>query len=159
MAELATGNRDDALELVQEAMFKLVRRYARRPEGEWPALFHRILQHTIRDWARRRRVRFRWLSWWSDSGSEETQHAPEPEFADPAGRDPETRVAQEDAMSTLMAELQALPLRQQQAFLLRVWEGLDVAQTACAMGCSQGSVKTHLARAMGRLRGVLEAHR
>lgn len=159
LAELATGNRDDALELVQESMLKLVRRYATRPEDEWAALFHRILQHALRDWARRRRTRFQWLSWWSDRPRADSDGGPEPEFPAPAGERPDRLAAQRAAVAAVVQEIGRLPLRQQQAVLLRVWEGMDVAEAARAMGCSSGSVKTHFSRAMARLREVLEAHR
>ncbi|WJW75670.1 RNA polymerase sigma factor [Thiohalobacter sp. IOR34] len=158
MAEFATGNREDALEIVQDAMFKLVQRYGERGREDWPPLFHRILQSRINDWHRRRSVRRRWLAAWGDRRAALAEEGPEPEFADPHAVDPPGRLAQGEAMAAVHAAVQALPLRQQQAFLLRIWEGLDVAQTAYAMGCSEGSVKTHLSRAMAKLRERLGEH-
>jgi RNA polymerase sigma-70 factor (ECF subfamily) len=158
MAELATRNRDDALDLVQDAMLSFVDRYATHDPAEWAPIFHRVLQNRIRDWARRRQVRNRWLVWLRDRDDEEDGVDPIQEAPDPAGRTPEDVLALAVAGETLMAAVEALPLRQQQAFLLRTWEGLDVAQTARAMGCSEGSVKTHLSRAMHALRARLEDH-
>ncbi len=161
MAELATGSRDEALDLVQEAMFGLVRKYADRGEGEWGPLFHRILQSRIRDWYRRNRVRSRIFGWLrplpgvagGDDPPDPIQQAP-----DPADPEPSRAVANQAAIERLDEALLRLPARQQQAFLLRTWEGMDVAETAFAMGCSQGSVKTHYSRAVHRLRELLEDH-
>ncbi|RMG50912.1 MAG: RNA polymerase sigma factor [Gammaproteobacteria bacterium] len=156
MAELATGDREEALDIVQDAMFAFARRYASRPREEWPPLFHRILQNRIRDWYRRRHSRGRW--WvrlgWQDDGETDTAD-PIQQVADPDGRLPEQILMDEDDRARILAVLERLPLRQQQAFLLRVWEGLDTAQTAHAMGCSEGSVKTHLARARAMLQEQL----
>jgi len=160
MAELATGNRDDALDLVQDAMFGLVKSYADRDEQEWAPLFYRILQSRIRDGYRRNRVRNRFRAWLGMGQKSDSDEAPDPvQNAPDCGR-PGTlqRVQQDAAMQCLQEALQALPLRQQQAFMLRNWEGLDVAATAFAMGCSAGSVKTHYSRAVHRLREELEGH-
>jgi len=157
MAEVATRNREEALDLVQDAMLAFVASYGKKPEGEWPPLFHRVLQNRIRDWGRRRTVRSRWQVWLK--GPEDTPEAdPIQQAPDPAGRTPEELLALADAGDTLIAAIGALPLRQQQAFMLRTWEGLDVAETAAAMGCSDGSVKTHLSRAMNNLREKLKGH-
>jgi RNA polymerase sigma-70 factor (ECF subfamily) len=159
MAEMATGNREDALDLVQEAMLGLVRSYAQRDDSEWAPLFHRILQSRIRDWYRRRRVRNRFRLWLR-GGADEHDDAPDPiqNAADTGRPDTEQKVAQDAAMDRLQSALHSLPVRQQQAFMLRIWEGMDVAQTAFAMGCSEGSVKTHYSRAVHRLRELLEDH-
>jgi len=160
MAELATGNREDALDLVQDAMLGLVKSYADRDEQDWAPLFHRILQSRINDWYRRSKVRNRfrvWLGFGSASGDEP---AVDPIQTVVDHRQPDTLslLQQADAIGQLQSALQALPLRQQQAFLLRCWEGLDVAGTAFAMGCSEGSVKTHYSRAVHKLREVLGEH-
>jgi RNA polymerase sigma-70 factor (ECF subfamily) len=155
MAELATGNRDEALDIVQDAMLVLVRRYAGRGADDWGPLFHRILQSRIRDWYRRSRVRNRWRAW---LGADDEDDDPLAALPDPGARRPEDLLGHERAGAALEAALRALPLRQQQAFLLRAWEGLDVAATAAAMGCSQGSVKTHYSRAVHTLRNLLEDH-
>jgi RNA polymerase sigma-70 factor (ECF subfamily) len=161
MAEFATRNRDDALDVVQDAMLSLVRSYADRPEQDWPPLFQRILQSRIRDWYRRSRVRNRFRVWLQRGQGEEAGALPDPIQQAPDSRRPGTlqSVMQQDAIERLQQALQTLPFRQQQVFLLRTWEGLDVAQTAFAMGCSEGSVKTHYSRAVHRLREMLEAHR
>lgn len=154
IAEIATGSRDEALDLVQDAMLRLATRYADRGEAEWAPLFHTILQSRIRDWYRRTRVRSRLRAWFRrDAAGEEID--PIEAVPDPAAG-PAERVALGRAGERLDAALRALPLRQQQAFLLRAWEGLDVAETARAMGCSEGSVKTHYSRAVHRLRAQLE---
>jgi RNA polymerase sigma-70 factor (ECF subfamily) len=157
IAQFATRNRDDALELVQEAMMKLVQNYADHDAGEWNALFHRILQSRIRDWQRRQSVRNRFRHWFTRADDEDTEDALE-QLPAAAASDPAVQLGNEQFMNRLEAELGALPWRQQQAFLLRVWEGLDVAQTATAMQCSESAVKTHHARALEKLRGRLEGY-
>lgn len=157
MAEVATRNPDEALDLVQDAMLAFVASYGKKPEAEWAPLFHRVLQNRIRDWGRRRTVRSRWQVWLK--GSDDQPDAdPVQQAPDPAGRTPEELLALDDAGDQLLTALAELPLRQQQAFMLRTWEGLDVADTARAMGCSAGSVKTHLSRAMSNLRDKLKGH-
>ncbi len=158
MAYLATSRQDDALDIVQDAMLKLVRRYAKRDATEWPALFTRILQNAITDWHRRETVRRRWRQWFSRNEDEEQQEDALEQVAQPGTHQPQDRVMQDGAMRKLDEVLRKLPVRQQQVFLLRQWEGLDVAQTADAMGISQGSVKTHYSRAVHRLREELEEH-
>ncbi len=149
MAELACGQRDPALDLVQDAMLGFVRRYAQRPPTEWAPLFHRVLDSRLTDWHRRQRVRGRWLTAWFTAGDDDDPLAA---VADPAEPGPLDRLTGSETGARLDAALRALPLRQRQAFLLRVWEGLDVGATATAMRCSEGSVKTHLSRALVRLR-------
>lgn len=156
MAEIATGSRDEALDLVQDAMLMLARRYARRAETEWGPLFHRILQNRIRDWYRRGKVCRRWLGWLD--ADDDPDDDPLAAHADPQARRPEDEIGNRRAGGAIEAALHALPRRQQQAFLLRAWEGLDVAATAAAMDCSEGSVKTHYSRAVHALREQLEDH-
>ncbi len=158
MAHIATGNEDEALDLVQDAMLKLAQKYAQRPEEEWAPLFHCILQSRIRDWYRRERVRNRLREFFHGSQDEEEGEDPLTQVADQAAPAPDEEVQRKRACAALDVALRALPLRQQQAFLLRIWEELDVAQTAQAMGCSQGSVKTHLFRALQVLRQRLGEH-
>jgi RNA polymerase sigma-70 factor, ECF subfamily len=157
MAELATMNRDEAMDMVQDAMFGFVRHYAAKPAAEWTPLFYRVLDSRLNDWHRRRQVRSRWLAVFTrapeDDESDEIAQAPD--LNDPG---PLLRLAGNEAARDLDAALARLPLRQRQAFLLRVWEGLDVAATASAMRCSEGSVKTHLSRALASLRRALEEH-
>ena len=156
IAQLATGNQEDALDLVQEAMFKLVEKYASRPEQEWTPLFYRILSSRINDFHRRNTVRNRHRSWLrkdEDSDEDPIQTAP-----DPFGKGPDDESEIDESMVKLQQALMNLPPRQQQAFLLRAWEGLDVKQTATAMACAEGSVKTHYSRAVHTLRIELGEH-
>ena len=155
MAEIATGNPDDALDLVQEAMMTLVKNYSHKTPQDWGPLFHRILQSRIRDWYRRSTVRNKLLDW---LGLADKDDDPIQSAVDHHGKTPEDMKTNSDAGAALDLALQQLPLRQQQAFLLRNWEGLNVKQTADAMACSEGSVKTHYSRAVHRLREMLEDH-
>jgi RNA polymerase sigma-70 factor (ECF subfamily) len=160
MAELALGNGDDALDAVQDAMIGLVEHYAARPESEWRPLFHTILQSRIRDRQRRQSVKNRVIQWLGGSRQNEDEEGPDwlEQLADPAGVEPGRWLDSGAAGQAIVAALSRLPLRQQQCFLLRLWEGLDVAATAQAMGCSEGSVKTHLSRALAALRGQLKEY-
>lgn len=156
MAEISVGSRDDALDIVQDTMMALAERYAARPEAEWTPLFYRILQTRIISWHRSHNRRRRWILFAEDFRSSEDEDAPDilEQLAVDTGS-PEDIVSTAQVQARLEAVLRDLPLRQQQAFLLRVWEGLDVSGTAKAMKCSEGSVKTHLFRAMARLREAL----
>lgn len=159
MAVIATGNREEAFDLVQEAMLKLVKRYRDRDAKEWGPLFHTILQSTIKDWYRHNKVRQHLHSWFSfKSDDDEEDEVPWQMMEDNQAEQPEGKNQQQQAMIELDKALHALPLRQQQAFLLRQWEGLDVKATAQAMACSEGSVKTHYSRAIQNLRNKLEGH-
>jgi RNA polymerase sigma-70 factor (ECF subfamily) len=158
MAQIATGRDEEAHDLVQESMLKLVERYGKRNETEWGPLFHRILQSKIRDWYRRTKVRNRWQRWFSGNEDGEDTDDPLESIADPAALSVERQLQTKQAAAALDEALRTLPLRQQQAFLLRAWEELDVAQTAAAMGCSEGSVKTHYFRAVQTLRKLLGSH-
>lgn len=156
IAQIAMGNTADALDLVQDAMFKLVEKYADRPENEWAPLFYRILNSRINDLHRRNKVRNRYRSWLSprdDEFEDRIQTAP-----DPRNQTPESETEIGESMDKLQEALNILPPRQQQAFLLRAWEGLDVRQTAAAMECAEGSVKTHYSRAIHSLREQLGEH-
>lgn len=159
MARFASGNRDEALDLVQEAMFEFVRRYAHRPRKEWNVLFYRILKSRITDWHRRTTVRKRFLSWLGWGGDKEEDEDPLQSLPDPQASTPQDKVLRQEQAMALEKAIRALPLRQQQAFLLRAWEGLDVAETAHIMGCSEGSAKTHYFRALNNLRRQLEDFR
>jgi RNA polymerase sigma-70 factor (ECF subfamily) len=156
MAKFASRNTDEALDLVQEAMFDFVRRYSTRPEEEWKPLFYRILQSRITDWQRRGMVRRRFLVWLGRGDKEEAEEDPLQSLPDRTSPNPFDRAVRRQQMEVLEKSIRSLPLRQQQAFLLRAWEGMDVAEAAFAMGCSQGTVKTHYSRAVHTLRGLLE---
>jgi RNA polymerase sigma-70 factor, ECF subfamily len=155
IAQMALRHEDDALDAVQDAMLQLARAYADRPAQEWKPLFYRILENRIRDMQRRRTVRGRVISWLPFRGDEDDEE-PDPIAQAPSPEpQPVKRLELDEAMGALESALAALPRRQQQAFLLRALEGLDVAATAAAMGCSEGSVKTHYFRAVQALRTQL----
>ena len=153
MAQIALRNEDDALDVVQDAMLKLVRNYAAKPAAEWRPLFYRILENGIRDLQRRRSVRGRLMAWMPGPKDDPDGDAQDPmdSVADDSPDAPQL-LMQAQAMEQLERSLRALPARQREAFMLRNFEGLDVAETAAAMGCSQGSVKTHYSRAVHTLR-------
>jgi RNA polymerase sigma-70 factor, ECF subfamily len=155
IAQAALRHEDDALDAVQDAMLQLARAYSGRPEQEWKPLFYRILENRIRDMQRRRSVRGRVMAWLPLRGEDDDDEldpiaqapSPEPQVV--------RRLELDEAVGALERALEQLPRRQQQAFLLRTLEGLDVAETAAAMGCSEGSVKTHYFRAVQALRAQL----
>ncbi|TDJ45976.1 MAG: RNA polymerase sigma factor [Gammaproteobacteria bacterium] len=155
IARISLRDDEDALDAVQEAMIRLVRKYASRPHGEWKPLFYRILKNRIVDQQRRRNVRQRFMAWLPIS-----EDAPDPIAAAP-GRpveQPDRQLELSESMASLETAVGNLPARQSQAFLLRTMEGLSVAETASVMGCSQGSVKTHYFRAVHSLRITLGEH-
>lgn len=154
MARIATGNPDDALDIVQDTMMGLAQRYANRPAQEWGPLFQTILQSRIRDWYRRSRVRNRLRVWFTPD--EDGAADPIAELPDSRDAGPERQTGDGRTRDALEQALHRLPLRQQQAFVLRAWEGLDTRDTAQAMKCSEGSVKTHYSRACEALRKILK---
>jgi RNA polymerase sigma-70 factor, ECF subfamily len=156
MAQVALRDPDDAMDAVQDAMLKLARNYAARPSTEWRPLFYRILENGIRDLQRRRSVRNRFMVWLPGPKEDPDNDAQDPldTVADGGTPVPE-RLMQDEAMEKLESSLRELPARQREAFMLRNFEGLDVAETASAMGCSEGSVKTHYSRAVHTLREQL----
>jgi RNA polymerase sigma-70 factor (ECF subfamily) len=152
IARIALRDDQDALDALQEAMIKLIRRYAKRPAEEWPPLFYRILRNAVRDMQRTRQSRNRLFAWFSRAASnEEREAAGPPEFAseEPGALD---ELISDEGLSRLQQAISQLPPRQREAFLLRNLEELDVRDTALAMGCSEGSVKTHYSRAVQALR-------
>lgn len=157
IATLSVGDRDEALDIVQDVMLKLVSRYAGRPSEEWRPLFFRILANRITDQQRRQTVRRRVIAWFAPA-TEDDDSDPLAELPDERPVGPDQVLGRADAMTALEAALGKLPARQRQAFLLRSLEGLDVAETAMAMGCSEGSVKTHYSRAVHSLRTALGDH-
>jgi RNA polymerase sigma-70 factor (ECF subfamily) len=157
MAEISVGNRDAALDIVQDSMIRLVRRYADRPSTEWRPLFFRILTNRITDHQRRGMVSRRLFAWMAP-GADDGETDPLAELPDERPMAPDEVLTRDTAMTALDAALRQLPARQREAFLLRALEGLDVAGTAAAMGCTEGSVKTHYSRAVHRLRAALGEH-
>lgn len=155
IAQLGLRNDDDALDAVQDAMMKLVQSYASRSSEEWRPLFYRILANGIRDMQRRRTVRGRIMAWLPRRDGEDDEEFDPVSQAPSAEPTPARRLELDEAIGMLETAIAELPPRQQQAFLLRNFEGLDVSETASAMGCSEGSVKTHYFRALEALRARL----
>lgn len=155
IARFAVRQDDDALDIVQDAMLQLARRYGQRPAGEWRPLFYRILQNRIRDCQRRRKVRAKLMSWLPGWTAADEDRGDPYEAVPDAGPLPAQLLATDQALAILEKALAALPSRQQEAFMLRNFEGFDVVQTAAAMACSEGSVKTHYSRAVHTLREKL----
>ncbi|HEX5307398.1 MAG TPA: RNA polymerase sigma factor [Dyella sp.] len=158
MAELQLGHREEAFDAVQDAMLRLVRSYRDKPAAEWSPLFWGILRRRIVDLQRRRKVRSIVVGWLGGGRDGDGDELPGWEPADTAPG-PLDRLHDTQSWGDMAAAINQLPRRQREAFLLRVLEGLDVADTARAMGCSEGSVKTHLSRAMHHLRDQLEEWR
>lgn len=159
----AVRDNEAALDIVQDSMLKLADRYGAKPAEELPLLFQRILQNTIRDFYRRQKVRSLWTTLLSalSPGREEDESDPLETLQLEAGpkraNEPADHLERSQLLEIIEKELQRLPPRQREAFLLRYWEELDVAETASAMGCSQGSVKTHCSRAAHTLAAALRA--
>ncbi|MDR2112402.1 MAG: RNA polymerase sigma factor [Candidatus Accumulibacter sp.] len=161
-AMFAVRNEETALDIVQDSMMKLAEKYGDRPAGELPMLFQRIMQNTIRDHYRRSRIRSLWTTLFSSFSSGEDEEYDPLEMletdSEAAMRDsPERHFQQSQMLEILEREIMLLPARQREAFLMRYWEDMDVAETASAMGCSQGSVKTHCSRATHALAAALKA--
>jgi len=153
---------EGALDIVQDSMLKLAEKYGDRPAEEFPMLFQRILQNTIRDYFRRSKVRSMWTTVLSAfSPDDDEDHDPLETLAadvDQNGpRTPESQLLQAQTLNAIDDEIKKLPARQREAFLMRYWEDMDVAETAAAMGCSEGSVKTHCSRATHALAAALSA--
>lgn len=158
MADIAVRNREDALDIVQDAMLRFVRRYAARPGDEWPPLFFRVLRNRIIDHQRSQAVRNRVIAWFMPGREADDPTDPGAVAPDRATPNPEQQAGINDAMERLEHAIGALPERQRQAFLLRAMEGLNVATTASAMNCSDGSVKQHYYRAVRSLRAALKEY-
>ncbi len=161
IARFGLGNDDDALDAVQDAMLKLVKSYQQKPAEEWAALFHRILQNCITDIQRRHQTRKKWISWFDreSNDADETYSDTSNLLIDTITPDGELHLALEQGLEQLDSSIESLPRQQQQVFLLRCWEGLSTRDTAAAVGCSEGSVKTHYFRALKALKEALVEHR
>ena len=161
-AMFAVRNEETALDIVQDSMMKLAEKYGDRPAEEFPMLFQRIIQNTIRDYYRRSKVRSLWTTLLSAfSSDDEEEHDPletiEVESESYTPNSPDGQLEQSQLLVILEEEIKSLPPRQREAFLMRYWEDMDVAETASAMGCSEGSVKTHCSRATHALAVALKA--
>jgi len=155
LAELQLRHREDAMDAVQDAMLRLVKHYRDKPAAEWPPLFWGILRRRIVDLQRRRKVRSIVVGWLGGGQDRDGEDLPTWEPVD-QGQGPLDRLHDAQSWADLTTALRQLPRRQREAFMLRMLEGLDVAETARVMACSEGSVKTHLSRAMRHLRAQLE---
>jgi RNA polymerase sigma-70 factor (ECF subfamily) len=154
---------DAALDIVQDSMMKLAEHYADKPVDELPMLFQRILSNTTLDWFRRQKTRNALFSNYNDFGPDNEDEGIDILEILSNTDDSTTALSAQDLLSRtetvreIEAEIQKLPGRQREAFLLRYWEELDVSETAAAMGCSEGSVKTHCSRAIQALHKALTA--
>ena len=163
-AVYAVRKDEAALDIVQDAMIKLAEKYGDKPTAELPLLFQRILQNTIHDHFRREKVRSTWVSLFSSMGGNADDHedfdlldtyeAAEGTLAAESSVD---KIERDQVLAIIDLEIQKLLARQREAFLMRYWEDMDVAETAAAMGCTEGSVKTHFARATHTLAQALKA--
>jgi len=162
-ARYAVRDEQAALDVVQDSMLKLAEKYGAKPLAELPMLFQRILQNTIRDYYRRHKVRTTWTVQLSSmlAGKDGGEEADPLETLAPVDGSnqalgPSDHLEKSQLIVLIEDELKKLPPRQREAFLLRYWEELDVAETAQAMGCSEGSVKTHCSRAAHTLANALK---
>ncbi len=154
---------DAALDIVQDSMMKLAEHYGDKPLDELPMLFQRILSNTTLDWFRRQKTKNALFSNFNEFESKQNQDDFDVlEILAPLeglerSESAEDTVNSQQIVAEIEIEIQKLPARQREAFLLRYWEELDVAETAAAMGCSEGSVKTHCSRAVQALDKALKA--
>jgi RNA polymerase sigma-70 factor (ECF subfamily) len=155
LAEMQLRQREDAMDAVQDAMLRLAQHYRDKPPEEWAPLFWGILRRRIVDLQRRRKVRSIVVGWFGGGQDGNGDELPAWDPAD-QGPGPLDLLGDAQAYAAMSAAVRKLPRRQREAFMFRILEGLDVADTARAMHCSQGSVKTHLSRAMQHLREQLE---
>lgn len=149
-----------ALDIVQDSMLKLAEKYPDNPVTEYPMLFQRILQNTMRDFWRRQKVRNLWTTLLSSFGTnEEGEESYDPletiDIGDES-QNPAVQLESNQTLKVIETALQKLPARQREAFVLRYWEEMSVAETADSMGCSEGSVKTHCSRALHTMVALLE---
>ncbi len=156
-------NEESALDIVQDSMMKLAEHYGHKPAAELPMLFQRILSNCTLDWFRRQKTRNTLFSNLSDFESEgedgefDLLGTLNAQTESEQAENPETSAQRAQTLRAIEIEIQELPGRQREAFLMRYWEELDVAETAAAMGCSEGSVKTHCSRAVQALGKALRA--
>ena len=162
-AVYAVRDDDAALDIVQDAMIKLAEKYGDRPAAELPLVFTRILQNRIHDWFRRQKVRNTWVTLFSNMGNktdENDDFDPLESLSAPDDseihQDGAQKLEQSQLLQALESEIAKLPVRQREAFLMRYWDELSITETAKAMSCSEGSVKTHCSRATQTLAKALK---
>ena len=156
----SVGNIEDTHDIVQESMYKLVQKYAEKSPAEWKPLLYRIMSSKVTDFHRRRAIREKFIFKTPVRVPVEEDYL-QSQALDAIARDSEAplpSLERELRVDKLIQSIRELSLRQQQAFMLRCWEGMSTKDTAIAMGCSEGSVKTHYSRAMIQLREQLEDH-
>lgn len=163
-AVYAVRKEESALDIVQDAMIKLAEKYGDKPAAELPMLFQRILQNTIRDYFRREKVRSSWISLFSsfigkqdDQENFDAMDVIEAEPGSYGAESGQSKMERQQILAIIEREVQNLPSRQREAFLMRYWQDLNVSETAAVMGCSEGSVKTHCSRATHALANALRA--
>ncbi len=159
----AVRDEDAALDIVQDAMIKLAEKYGDRPAAELPLVFTRILQNRIHDWFRRQKVRNTWVTLFSNMGKktdENDDFDPLESLSAPDNseihQDGAQKLERSQLLQALESEIAKLPVRQREAFLMRYWDELSITETAKAMSCSEGSVKTHCSRATQTLAKALK---
>lgn len=158
----AIRNEETALDIVQDSMMRLAEKYGNRPATEWPMLFQRILQNAIRDSYRRSKVRSLWTTLLSSLSPNDDEDVDPLETIAAENESegletPHRQLERMQLLGVIEKEIEKLPPRQREAFLMRYWEEMNIAETAAAMGCSEGSVKTHCSRATHTLAGALGA--
>ena len=162
-AVYAVRDEEAALDIVQDTMIRLAEKYADRPPAELPLLFQRILSNATMDWFRRQKVRNAAVRNFSDfepadgEGDFDLLETLDAMQGTPAAESAADVVSRDQILLRIEEEVARLPGRQREAFLLRYWEELDVAETAAVMGCSEGSVKTHCSRAVHALARALQS--
>jgi RNA polymerase sigma-70 factor, ECF subfamily len=156
--EIATGGADDTLDILQESMMAFVRRYSAKDESEWRPLFYKVVQNKIKDWLRKEKLKRLFFFSMPAHYQEESEIMPDPIDTAPdlQTANPLTDAKTSQAIARLHIVLKNLPRGQQQVFLLRAWEGLSTQETATAMNCTEGTVKTQYFRAINRLKEKLE---
>jgi RNA polymerase sigma-70 factor, ECF subfamily len=158
----AIRDEDSALDVVQDSMIRLASKYIDRPAAELPLLFHRILTNATMDWFRRQKVRraavrnFSEFESYGEDGDFDLLEVLAVQSDSTATESSADSVSRIQTLVAIDSEVSRLPTRQREAFLLRYWEELDVAETASVMGCSEGSVKTHCSRAVHSLASALK---
>jgi len=156
VARVSVGNDDDAMDVIQDAMLKFVHKYAEKSSDQWRPLFYKIVYSRLTDFHRRRNFRRGIMQFWG-SHDDEQHNRLEIDNVVAANLDPQQQLQVDGALEQLQQALANLPLRQQQAVLMRAWHGFDTNETARIMQVSTGSVKTHYSRGLEKLRDSLGA--
>lgn len=165
MANIATLNSQDALDIVQDTMEKMVRNYSKKQPEEWPPLFYRILHNSIMDFHRKKKFRNLFFFWQQHEQEDESSFEASNSFSGSISgslssneeTNPDALFAKSENIDQMLVAIEALAPKQQQCFLLRCWQGFSVAKTAKIMKCSEGTIKTHYSRAVTKLKIQLES--